>query len=288
MDDYQTPMNLPQSIKLFLDHTATWASAQTITSYRQRLDKFAAFAKGRDVGSPLILEYKAWLSKHSMKESTIAGYFVTLKLFLGWAVRMELLPKNPMPERMGFVIAPSEKEPITLEERDTLTEASTVPGYEFWTDAINVAWHTGLRLCDIALLCRPSLDVPNSSLKLIPKKTKRYARLVHIPVPVELIKRLSARSNGDYIFPEMQRQYARDQHKSLSAQFCYLGRKTGIKKGFHCFRHAAVTRWLDEGVSATLIADMTGLGLNRILTYAHASLETKREALGLNRKETAA
>lgn len=298
-------MNLIQAIEIFLEQTSAWSAKNTVASYQDRLDAFAAFAKDKPLSTPTILEYKAYLSGQGMKQSSIAGHFMTLKLFFGWAVKMELLAKDPMPERMGFVVARPERVPITLEERDKLLakveeicqrpppparkktrkQAKTCghQPYDFWTDAINTAWHTGLRLCDVTLMKKVSLDVPNSSIKLIPKKTKRFARIVHIPVPVELINRLANRSQGQYVFPEMVRRYEVDGHKSLSAQFIYISQQTGVRKSFHKFRHAFISRSLDEGVSPTLVADMTGLSLNQIMTYCHHGLETKREALGLTK-----
>lgn len=300
-------MNLVQAIEIFLEQTSAWSAQNTITSYRNRLDAFAQFAKDKPLGTPVLLEYKAYLAGQGMKESSIAGHFMTLKLFFGWAVKMELLEKDPMPERMGFVVAKPERQPITLEERDKLLatveemcqRTNPLPvrrkktrkrvqncgyqPYDFWIDAINTAWHTGLRLCDVALMKRASLDVPNSAIKLTPKKTKRFATIVHIPVPVELINRLANRSQGEYVFPEMVRRWEVDGQKSLSAQFCYLGKKCGVAKGIHCLRHAFITRNLEAGVSPTMVADLTGVSLNQVMGYCHHSLETKREAMGLNK-----
>lgn len=299
-------MNLIQAIEIFLEQTSAWAAKNTVASYQARLDAFAEFAKDKPLGTPTILEYKAYLSGQQVKQSTIAGHFMTLKLFFGWAVKMELLDKDPIPERMGFVVARPERQPITLEERDKLLaqvetcarhqkslppitksgkkrRKKLIQPFDFWTDAINTAWHTGLRLCDVALLKKVSLDVPESSIKLIPKKTKRFAKIVHIPVPVELINRLANRSQGEYVFPEMVRIYEAHGHRLLSMQFIRISTRAGVNKSLHCFRHGAISRWLDEGVSPTMVADLTGLNLNRVMSYCHTDLETKRGALGLTK-----
>lgn len=283
-------MNIPASIQTFLTQNRSSLTEGTLEAYGHRLNRFAEFAKQQAPSPKLILEYRASLADAGLKESHIAGVFACLKLFLNWAVKMELLGESPMPDKMRFVVPPCGREPITaLEFALLLAHASHIKGYEFWPDALNVGWHTGLRLCDVALMQRVSLNVQDSAVKLIPKKTKRYLRIVDIPVPVELIHRLAARSEGEDVFPEMATLYRGDRHKSLSAQFCYIARRAGVKdKGFHSFRRAAITRWLEDGVSPALVSDMTGINLSQIMTYMKPSLESKREALGLTRKETAA
>lgn len=290
-------MILRDSIETFLEQTGTWSQANTLDAYRRRLERFADFAKDREIGTPLLLAYKAFLGSQTLgplrqrkrKESTVASHFVTLKLFFNWCVEMELLPKSPISRRLTFIVGPVKRDALTLEERDKIIAYIESKGtdYAFWPDAIKTGWHTGLRLCDVALLKKESLDVGESSIKLIPGKTKRYQRVVHIPVPLELIQRLAARSEGEYVFPEMVEMWARDEHKGLSAQFCYLVRRVGVKRGFHSLRHAAISRWLVEGVIPTMVADMTGLNLDRIMNYTHNDLETKREAMGLNKKDAA-
>lgn len=279
-------MHLRDSIQTFLEQTKAWAEPATLSSYGEKLARFALFAGHAELSTALILEYKAELFRAKLKESSIAGYFSTLSLFLKWCVDTGLLTVNPMPDRLNLVIAPSQRLPITADEFNRLVAAARkIQGYEHWPLAINIAWHTGLRLSDIALLRNVSLNSSGCAIRLIPKKTRRHARLVEIPIPEDLMALLAVQSKGDYVFPEMARMYKATRHKSLSAQFSYLSHKAGVHKSVHCFRHAFISRNLTNGVSPVLISAMTGINLKQVMTYTTISLETKRAALGLVRTQ---
>lgn len=279
-------MNLKSYIQTFLDQTGSWAEEGTVLSYRQKLDRFAKFAEGRDVTSALLLEYKAALFRQGMKESSIAGYFSTVSLFLNWCVNTGLLAENPMP-RTRFVVAQSERKPITEDELHRLiATAENIPNYEYWPLAISVAWNTGLRLSDVATLRNVSLNLSGCAIRLIPKKTRRHARMVEIPIPDDLMELLKVQSKGEYVFPDMAKAYSKEKrHKTLSNEFLYIARKAKIRKSFHCFRNTRISLWLEMGVSPALVSDMTGINLNQLMTYAKPTLESKRAALGLAKKK---
>lgn len=287
-------MNLRTTIQTFLDQTKAWAEPATCDSYKQKLERFATFVATRFphaglhlpyLSTAMLLEYKAALFRSGMKESSIASYFITLTLFLNWCVKTGGLAVNPMP-RMGFVIPQADRKPITVQEYERLVvTADRIPDYEHWPEALGLAWHTGLRLSDIALLRNASLNAPGCAIRLVPKKTRRHARFVEIPIPEDLMDFLKIQSKGEYVFPTMAKMYKHDRHKTLSNQFSYIARKAKVKTSFHCFRHSFISRNLSDGVSPALISEMTGINLNQIMTYTHFSIETKRAALGLVKKK---
>lgn len=282
-------MDLHASIQLFLDQTSKHAQENTVTAYRHALTRFESFALNRELKPGLILEYRARLAEDGIKDSTAASYLMALSLFLNWAVNMELIPKSPMP-KMQISFGRPAKSGITAHELELLcAEAMRIKQHRHWGIAMRLGWHTGLRLSDVALLKRSSIDIDQSAIRTIPKKTRKMQRLVEIPVPEELIAALLTESGREFVFEEMAVQYTIDKHKTLSAQFCYLARSVGLHKGFHDFRRAYVTRNLEAGVSPAIVSELTGINLAQIMTYFRPSLASKREALGLvKRKENVA
>lgn len=279
-------MKTPALIKSFLAHVESTSEPNTLASWTQALNRFAEFAEGKPLKTPLILEYRAYLTREGLKESSVSAYLVPLRRMFSWAVQMEHLASNPMP-KLAINITAAAKEPILAVELERLIlEVQCIKGYEHWPNALRVGWHTGLRLSDVAMLRKDSLNVPESAIKAVPKKTKKFHRVVEIPVPPELITALLEESGAEYVFNAMARRYRKDGHKSLSAQFNYLAHKAEIVgKDFRSFRRSFITRNLNKGVSPAFVSEMTGINLKQLMSYFRPTLEEKRAALGLTQRK---
>lgn len=272
-------MNLPQSIALYLSSIAVAVEPVTKDGYAERLNKFSAWIKGRTVTKPAALEYHRHLLISGMARSSVAIHLSTLRTFYRWLVEHGHVPSNPIPMvRSGQSGNIRHKEGFTAAEYATLLTGAR--GY--WPYAVRVAWATGFRLGDVALLRAASIHIPERTIEIVPKKTKRSnPTMVEIPISDDLatfMEPLTLDPTG-YVCPEMAGQYLADGHKTLSAQFCAICRKAGIAKGFHCFRHAFISRLISQGVSPALVAEMCGITLNRVMTYVHTSMDVKREAI---------
>lgn len=301
-------MNLNEAVKTYLEHTKAWAARATVEAYESQLRRFQNYVEHRtqknltadpsevpinpvpDVATTaFILEYKTYLYRQKLAERSIFAYMMVLRTFLKWAVKMRLIDTNPYPDDLRFVLPAPKREAITEDEfHRIVARAEKLTKHQYWPVAIMVAWHTGLRLGDVATLRNDSLNIPDCSIKVVPRKTRRHHRMVEIPIPEDLMDLLKYQNKGDYVFPGMAASYRKNRHYQLSSKFSTLARSIGIAKGFHCFRHGAISRWLAQGVQPTMVSDMTGINLSQIMTYTHIQLEDKRAALGLKRKETAA
>jgi integrase len=153
----------------------------------------------------------------------------------------------------------------------------------YWRYGVICAWHTGLRLSDVALMKTNRLNLDKRVIDMTPLKTRRFNKRVLIPIADPLLKQLRMMDlTGEYVAPPMAVHYQFDQHKTLSMQFIRLARKAGvIGKSFHCFRHTFVTRLLEGGASAELISTITGQTVDQVMSYAHPSIDSKREAMGI-------
>lgn len=303
-------MNLPEAIQAYLDQIKAWAARASLATYVTNLRRFQNYVTHRTqknltadpsevpinpepdfATTAFILEYKAYLHRLKLAEVSIAGYMGTVKAFFAWALKVRLIDTNPYPEDLRFIIGVPKRSAITQDEyHRILARAETLKKHTYWPVAIMVAWHTGLRLGDVALLRNDSLNIPECAIKLVPRKTRRRSRIVEIPIPEDLMDLLKYQSKSDYVLPGMAECYRKYLKSRLSAEFSKMARSVNppVAKGFHCFRHAFISRHLENGVSVHLVSDMTGINLDQLMTYTHVKLEDKRAALGLAKKKEVA
>jgi integrase len=149
-----------------------------------------------------------------------------------------------------------------------------------------------MRIGDICKLEKTAIDWQDRCLHFAPKKTRYSSRaIVHIPISDKTLEAIKDIINNEpsspFVMPLMARTYT-DQQSLLRRDWAvirkasgYYGKGYSQGYGFHSFRHTFFTRLTANGVSPVLIADMAGVSLNRVMTYAHPTLEDKRKALGL-------
>lgn len=209
--------------------------------------------------------------------TSVQLHYRTIKQFLGWMFEMGYLSQIPLPKLSIGRIDEVEKIPITKEEHNSFMSVAT--GY--WSYACAMGWATGFRLSDVALLFKSNVNIGKLTIS---RKTIKRGKLIEIPIGIEAgqaILKEYRDSNEDYVCPDMAREYIANQHHNLSTQFIRLAQKAGVNKSFHCYRHAFVTRLLNNGADSLLISKMTGISIRQILTYAHPSLDSMRKALAI-------
>lgn len=267
-------MRLARRRDKFLDQFQDRPS--THEAYKRRLDQFVEWMEGKTLIKEVTSEWIEDL-KIDLGGTSVQLHYRTIKQFLSWMFEMGYLSSVPLPKLTIGRIDEVEKIPITKEEHSRIISASN----GIWTYACEVAWATGFRLSDVALLGKT--DVMLASMT-VTRLTKKRGKRVEIPVPKNVIVILSKeanRSDTDFICDDMAREYLANQHHNLSTQFIRLAQKAGVNKSFHCYRHAFVTRLLENGADSLMISKMTGISIRQILTYAHPSLDSMRKALAI-------
>lgn len=278
-------MKLRESIPLFLAHVEAHNEEATLEAYTQRLNKFAAFVGRRGVKRTVVNEWIQHLRNvEQLSKRTVVHYRRTLRTLYGWLVENEFESKNPVGKASKLHPSSAPKPIFEVAECDRLVAAAGET--EFWEYGCRMGYDTGLRLSDVAEMRWTAVNVASKSVKLMPRKTKRYEKVVEIPlsdVTMALLEKMRlAAGASPFVSPWMAAQYAADRHKTLSMQFIRLARKAHVfDKSYHCYRHTFVTRMLAANVNPAVIASMTGQSLAQIMAYAHPTLETKRAAMGM-------
>jgi integrase len=156
----------------------------------------------------------------------------------------------------------------------------------FWKPAIIIAWNTGMRFSDVALLQWSQVDFEKEVITKILKKTRRFRREVQIPIEAELYRCLltlhntrDPNSNSPNVIPDLAGWYVKGR-ADLVHEFKDICIGAGFPQhSFHCFRHGFVTKLINCGVDSFTISDLAGISLSVLQHYTHVSVDTKRAAL---------
>lgn len=181
------------------------------------------------------------------------------------------------------------KRPITRAEHERLLRVIRTAGRPWWRTSCIVAWHTGLRLSDVAHLTWAQIDWTEETIAVTPIKTQRIGKTVTIPMEPELVEHLLALRAEPYydspdVLSDMKAYYG--VKCALEDQFRSLLKRAGIVGvSFHSYRHAFVSRLANSGINPKIIATMTGQTVEQIMSYTHVTVEAKRAALEQARRE---
>lgn len=277
-------MNLYEQRDLFLKSIAHTASPPTITTYGVALGKFCDWAITRGpVTEAILLEYRDALFDGGRKPNTVAANLRAIKSLYTWLHKRGHVLANPMADVPIPVAEKTHKEGITEKEYRLLLATAQKRKRDEWEYAIRIGWATGFRLSDMATLTKQAVNLEAKTITLVPQKTRRSSgKRVEIPISDELcafLRPLLLGNGPEPVCPSLDSQYKASGHKFISNQFCKLCQSLGIKKSYHRFRDAFISRLVAKGVSPAIIAEITGLNLNRIMTYTNTPLDVKRAAI---------
>lgn len=272
-------MNIEQDTIDYLESVRQTLSRNMHERTGWMLRGFCAFVNLRDVTPDLVDDFSDWQLEKGHKHEYVRMHRNVIRTLFDWKIRKKTWKvENPVQFYRIKPPIPSKRRPVTEPEFRLLL---SLENREWFKHLISVAWHTGLRLGDAALLKWESVDLLTDQLNLL---TGKKNKPVQIPFGRELHDLLASLVGTDpkWVIPEASVHYRYDRHKTLSNMFCVLVRRAKISDCcFHCFRHAFVSRHLAGGANPAVLATITGHSLNSIMTYVSTSIDTKRQALGL-------
>jgi integrase len=235
------------------------------------------------------------LAVRGWKGSTLKNRLTILRAFFAWAVRQKHLKENPIEfkDLPRVHVQEPDKVPFTEEQfrrvLNVINANTLAPDY--WYPACRIAWHTGLRISDVADLRWADVNLDDDVISRTPIKTRRLGKRVEIPIDPELRPVLLGLWNdprrAQTVLPAMSYAY-QNRRASLVMEFREICNGAALQRhSFHSFRHAFVSRLLNAGVDALIISSMTGQTLEVIQSYAHVSRDAQRTALDKARGTTA-
>lgn len=280
--------------------TTAKKSAGTITRYQGVVDDFLATIGPKaklPVTSLVPRDVESFMAKRTRDGCSPVTIKLDVKIVrtvLNSARRQGLITTNP-----AEAVELPEGESI---ERGTFTAAEVKmlidTGEGEWPDLIRLAYFTGQRLGDLCALRWDQVDLAAGVITFKPQKGRNKAKVVVVPVHLELQARLEAMAGIDrpqeYVLPHMSGLTVGGRH-GLSEGFKLIVVKAGLdlgtvkgggdrmvsKRSFHALRHSFVSALANAGVEPELRMKLTGHTSEAIHGgYTHHELESLRAAMG--------
>jgi integrase len=217
------------------------SSKATMARYKSHADAFLAWLGDERRKKPLesvtpqhVREWRESLQDAGRAGKTVLSYVKDLGAIYRAAMREGIVSFNPC----GTAIADTdtgdsqERKPFTSPEVGKLVNAA--PSEE-WRGLVLVAAFTGLRLGDAARLSWESVDLDAKKITLIPSKTKRKKKEVHIPIHPDLLAYLLAAPVADDspaapVFPKLAKTPVNGA-MGLSDTFTGIMSAAGVDRG---------------------------------------------------------
>lgn len=286
----------------YLDYNSGSLTESSRESYRGYMVQFFRWTKAKhviriqDLRTDHIAAFMAWcINEKKFRGGVVLLRVKFLRRVCNWAVEEGIIPVNPV--RMAHLPKlrkqKPDKHPISYDQYQRLmVEFGRHPQhFTEWVPACTIAWHTGLRMVDIANLKWTSVLWEQEYLNIEPQKLHAYRQRIEIPIEPELMqlfRQLKAQQaetfESEWVLWKMRDLY--HMGRTVVAMFSRIrDRCPGMERiSFHSFRHAFVTRLLNAGCAPIVVGSMTGQSLQQLEEYAHISLDAKAQAFETARK----
>lgn len=283
----------------------------TIAFYKTSLKQFCAFLDGSGFGSrqiyevttALITDFRDALAADVSK--TTANHHLKAIRMLFKAAKLEgWMPDNPADAVRTLKVRRAEKQqprPFVLEQLPAILAACD----DEWKSIVRLAFYTGKRLIDVALLMESGVDLLKKRIRWNIQKTDRTEfSPIHPALLEHLIKRewsdrgdrpMHPRSHG-----AVSRAVGSAKTSTLSKQFEHILIRAGIREvasknaapvdgvrrrprnpySFHSLRHTMATNLAALGVDRRVAMELVGHESEDVHEgYTHLPFELLREAI---------
>lgn len=273
--------------------------ASTFATYKTLMSDVIGFAKGRLIvtmdqqWAESLLHYL--LHQKQLNPNVVRNKLKYLRFVLTYGVDEGMFEKMPFSfKKLPRVQkARVDKRPFTYEQYLSVRQELCKDIYfAFLPDACAIAWHTGLRMSDVANMKRSLVDLKTCVIHSKTMKKSAEREMLEIPMEPDLqpvIHRLMNTPSAyetDMLIPRLSFVYL-NERPTIIAQFRAACDAVGLPKhSFHSFRHSFVTRLLNAGIDSLIISSITGQSIEQIQEYAHVSIAAKMAAMARSRGES--
>ena len=280
----------------FLDGLETLARS-THKHYTESLEMFWKHCRNRlDDGytRKLVKGFCDKLKINGVSETMVCNHMVAVQSFFSWLVNEEIIEVNPLygAKKQARWIPKREKTTFTPDEYARMKEvakaydATKPAGESYWFGGLVIGWNTGLRLSDVAQLEWSEVNLVSDSIKLIPQKQARRGTKIEFPMTPELAAWIKEHRRNQvnpkrFVQSFMAGNYMLDS-SFLSCEFrTKIMVPAGVPKGksFHSLRRSFVTRAIEADISPAMVSQITGQGIETVMSYCRAGLEVKRSEM---------
>lgn len=267
------------------------ASKNTINAYTHDLNQFISFCNDKGITlinkitDRTIRQFVIHLSENGVGKSTISRRLSTLRRLLNFAIRHDIIEKNPITKIPNPKVKRKLPETINL---DSFLEIYRLLDEKGDNSSIKIKslfellYGCALRVSELCSLNIGDIDFNNMSVKILGKGSK--TRIVPLGSKSSLVlkeylktikdpsyhKPLFSNESGDRI----------SRHSVYHIVKNYLSKVTDIsKKSPHILRHSAATHMLDREADLMAVKEILGHeNLSTTQIYTHVSIERLKKS----------
>ncbi len=265
----------------------TWSAAEN------ELRRFSLFVGARELTPKILADYQADQEARKCKPETLYRAIAWTQRLLEWLEDMEYAEHGRFTRLLKKPQRPQlQIRTFTHEQYEALKEVSKGT---MWHYGVIMAYRTGARYSDTALMKWEYVDMEKLCINYVPYKSRKTGRPALCPfeaggdlhrVLLELnVSRHSHPMWSKYVCPEMAMTYPRQEGRTSSTQreeFRKLCARIGAAKGlsFHTLRHSFISRLVQSGASYPVGTQITGLASPKVFSlYAKPDLPALRKAV---------
>ena len=247
-------------------------SENTLQAYRRDIQKFAAFAAGRKVGTKDVrrsdvVEFLASLYRKGLDSRSVARHLVTIRNFFRFALTEGYIDDDPAASVESPRFRQSLPEFLSLEEVDRLLQQPDTDTMLGLRDRalIELMYSAGLRVSELCGLRVEDIQIESGCLRCVGKGDKE--RMVPVGRQALAVVQKYLRTGRPKLLREGSSPYLflnQRGHKLDRITFWKLlgayGRKAALRKALtpHMLRHSFATHLLDRGADLRSVQIMLG------------------------------
>jgi len=250
------------------------SSKSTKKSWSNVINHFVAFTNNKvtfkDIDLKFCEKFKAYLLKR-VSENTTATYYSLFKAMLNYAVKYDIINKNPA----KFVSTPKkqiDREFLVFDEIKLLR--STESAFPHISNAFLFSCFTGLRISDIRTL--KWNNISSNSLSFMQQKTGITQRIKLNQSAIQILEQQRKLSKKTAVFEIPKSDSNVNKHLKEWVKLA------GIKKHitFHCSRHTFATLCLTSDIDLYTVSKLLGhTDIKNTQIYAKLIDKKKDEAI---------
>lgn len=263
-------------VVLFLDaKIARRLAAKTITTYRERLTRFAGWIADRPLTRPELRAYLVHLqAQPHLSEISAWAYFHDVQVFCSWLVDEELIPRNP-----ARGLAPRKpKRPPASYTPDQLARLLAVCDERDRAMLITLL-DTGLRSSEIVSLDRASVDLASGHFTVIGKGDKERSGALSAYTLAALTTYLEFREDDEpALFLGVKGRLTRSgMYQIVKRRATQAGIRADVRRLVHGFRATFAKSYIMQGGDLETLRQL--LGHESLAMAAHYATLADRELL---------
>jgi len=286
-------LNLKEVVNSMLSELSgvSRASQNTLDAYSNDMNEFVSFCEQKDISTlekiteKTIRYFVIYLSEKGITKSTISRKLSALRRLFNFALRNELIEKNPINRIPNPKITRKLPETINVDSYQDIfsfVEENNNPIEVKRIKAIfELLYGCALRSSELCSLNIGDIDFHSRIVKVHGKGSK--VRIVPLgdkskQVIEEYLKSVSSQSGNHPLFAdnESRRITRRNVYYIVNK---YLQRQAIDKKSPHILRHSAATHMLDRDADIMAVKEILGHeNLSTTQIYTHVSIERLKKS----------